>query len=101
MRLALRLGRSLEELLATVSSQELTLWRAFDRMEPIGDWRHDLGYGVIASTIANANRSKDHKGYAPLDFMPLSEKPKPKSLAQQIREALRKLPGGKSKRKGA
>lgn len=88
-RLALRLGRSVRELLATVSSEELTMWMAFDRSEPIGDWRQDLGFGVIASTIANVNRTKNHPAFAPIDFMPLSPKPEKPKLGQQIRSFLK------------
>ena len=87
MQLALRLGRSLRELFLTVSSEELTMWRAFDLREPIGDWRSDLAAGIIASTIGNVNRSAKSKPFAPVDFMPLVEKPK-ETVAQQLRRAL-------------
>lgn len=100
MRLALRLGRSLDELLRTVSSAELTHWRAFDSLEPIGDWRMDLGFGVVASTIANANRSRDTDPFKPIDFMPLAEKPKEESLAEKIKRHLMNVSGHRAKRKG-
>ena len=101
LTLALRLGRSLQELLATVSSEELTLWRAYDTLQPIGDWRHDLGYGVIASTIANVNRGKNAEAFKPADFMPLQEKPE-LTLAQKIKEGLRKASlVGRAKKGGA
>lgn len=88
MRLALRLGRTVREMLATMSSYELTLWRAFDVLEPVGDWRHDLGHAVVASTMANIHRGKNTQAMPHRDFMPLAPKPKPKTLGQQIREAL-------------
>lgn len=87
MALALRLGRSLRELLETVSAEELTLWRAYDLKQPIGDWRHDLGHAVVASTVANVNRGKNSEAYKYADFMPLAEK-KPVSLSQKIKAGL-------------
>jgi len=98
--LALRLGRTVQELLATISSAELTMWRAFDTLQPIGDWRHDLGHGVVASTLANVNRGKNSESFSPRDFMPLMEKPQ-LSLAQRMKEGLRKASVvGKAKKKG-
>lgn len=99
MRLALRLGRSLQELLATVTSAELTLWRAFDRLEPIGDWRHDLGFGVVASVVANANRSRDTEPFKPIDFMPLAERAPEETLAQKIRRGIMNASGHRAKAK--
>jgi hypothetical protein len=89
MQLSLRLGRSVQELLATVSSAELTLWQAFNMREPIGDWRHDLGHGVVASVTANANRAKDAEVFQPIDFMPLSAKPKVQTWADKLRNTLK------------
>lgn len=94
MQLALRLGRSLDELLHTVSSEELTMWRAFDLREPIGDWRHDLAAGVVASTLANVHRGKNVEAFAPRDFMPLTPQKK-LTLAQRLRQAL--LGAGRAK----
>ena len=90
MALALRLGRTLRELFATVSSEELTAWRAFDSLSPIGDWRHDLGHGVVAALIANVNRTQGAKPFRPIDFMPLHEPPAEpvQSLGAQIKSAL-------------
>ena len=36
--LALRLGRTVRELLASLSGQELTDWFAFNRISPLADW---------------------------------------------------------------
>lgn len=63
------------------------MWRAFDLREPIGDWRADLGHGIVASTLANINRSKGADPFKPSDFMPLAEKPK-ESLAKKLKAAL-------------
>ena len=67
------------------------MWMAFDRREPIGDWRNDLGFGVVASTLANINRKEGADPFVPMDFMPLAVKPKekPVPLAQKIRAFLK------------
>lgn len=70
------------------------MWLAFDQKEPIGDWRQDLGFGVVASTFANANRKADAKPFSPQDFMPLRPAKK-LSLAQKVREALMNMSGKK------
>ena len=82
----------MRELLETVSAEELTLWRAFDLAEPIGDQRMDYGFGVVASTIANVHRPKNSEPYKPSDFMPLLPKQE-KPLAQRLREGLLNMGG--------
>ena len=44
---------------------------AFAELEPFGRFPEDLGHGIVASTIANANRdSKSHPDpFRPADFM--------------------------------
>ena len=56
------------ELLARVSSQELTDWMAYYALEPFGQERGDLQAGVVASTVYNVNRGKGDKALAPADF---------------------------------
>lgn len=93
----MRLGRTVSELLETVSSEEITEWMAFDTLEPIGDWRSDLAAGVVASTFANAHRKKDSPPFKALDFMPLAERAMDveearrhaeEELSRQVRSAL-------------
>ena len=72
--LALRLGRTVAELLYTLSSEELSEWIAFHRLSPIDDQRGDLQAGLIASVIANAHRSPQSRPFTPSDFMPYVEK---------------------------
>ncbi|TXH06678.1 MAG: DUF4035 domain-containing protein [Rhodocyclaceae bacterium] len=74
-RLALSLGMPVRELLARIGSDELTEWMAFYQLEPFGDFRADFRSGIVASTFANANRSKEAKPFTPGDFMPFVEKP--------------------------
>jgi hypothetical protein len=35
-----------------------------------GERKYDLPAGIVACTIANANRGKDSKAFKPQDFMP-------------------------------
>ena len=53
-----------------MSSTEFLEWSVFYSMEPFGDERGDLQAGIIASTVANANRGKNSKPYSPKDFIP-------------------------------
>ena len=61
----------MEGLLTEMSSLQLAEWLAFFQLEPWGEERADLRAGIIASTIANVNRSpKRKKAYEPKEFMP-------------------------------
>ena len=53
-RLALRLGRSLEELSQTVSAAEIRHWELFSVLEPIGDDRLDKLVAMLCRTVAVA-----------------------------------------------
>ena len=61
------MGRTVEELLTTISASELMQWMAYDRLSPMGDDRGDFQAGIVASTMANCHGAK----LAPKDFMPL------------------------------
>ena len=60
------------ELLARISSRELTEWMVYAQVEPFGEERGDLRAGIVASTIANVNRDakKRRKPFEPEEFMP-------------------------------
>ena len=77
-RLALRMGRTVRELLGSMGSRELSEWMAYERVEPWGESRADLRMGIISSTLANVHRqSDDYPVYKPADFMPRFEPPEP------------------------
>lgn len=57
------------ELLAGISSRELSEWAEYDKLEPFGQGRADLRAGIVASTVANVNRAPDQKLYTPEDFI--------------------------------
>lgn len=60
------------EMLARMSSAELTEWAVFAELEPFGEERADLRAGIVASVIANVNRDpkKQKKAFRPQDFLP-------------------------------
>src|SRR5688572_19982987 len=71
MRLAMRLGMTLDELGRRMSSRELSEWMAFDSIEPIdSDKRAELSAGIIASTLANCHLKRGAKALRPVEFMP-------------------------------
>lgn len=81
---------TVRELLARISSRELSEWIAFYAVEPWGVMPDDLRTGIITSAIANTNRDpkKQKKPFTPQDFIPHWEKPQleePQSADEQKR----------------
>jgi hypothetical protein len=81
--LALRMGRTLDELYATMSSQEFSIWVALYDLDRWGDeqasMQDDFRAGTICATVANfagktIKRGSD--GLSAADFMPSLAKPK-------------------------
>lgn len=58
MSLALRLGRTLQEMRETLTASELKMWIEFDRISPIGDWRGDVHAAQISVATLNAQGGK-------------------------------------------
>lgn len=57
-------------MLDSMSWDQLMEWREFAQLEPFGAERNDLGFGIVAATIANAHRGKSTRPFQPADFMP-------------------------------
>lgn len=57
MALCLRLGKTLGELDA-MPAEELFLWRAYDRISPIGDIRGDVQAAMTAAAVFQAAGAK-------------------------------------------
>ena len=90
--LALRLGRTVAELLQTISSEELTEWIAYHGISPIDDARGDLQAGIVASIVANVNRSSKTPAFKPSDFMPYIDRTEEKQQGNAfVAEAKRRL----------
>lgn len=71
---------NVDEMLSEITSMQFAEWMAYSTLEPWGEERDDLRMGIVASTIANANRGKNTKAYSPQDFMPQFE-PEPEDVA--------------------
>ena len=67
------LGKTVGALSEEITERELREWMAFDRIEPFGPARADLGFGIVASVIANVNRGKKTKTFTARDFMPYAK----------------------------
>jgi len=79
---------TVRELLNRIDSKELAEWSAFFSIEPFGYFRTDLQAGIIASTIANCNRSKNSKSFKPTDFMPFGEHGNKKEMSGEEMKAI-------------
>lgn len=78
MRLALKFGMPLAELLQRVSARELAIWQAVDSLEPIGDFAAAGG----ALVVANAHRAQGVQAFGLPDFMPLFRPRDPEVVAR-------------------
>jgi len=70
-----------------MSSRDISEAMAYDRIQPFGDYRQDLGYAMVASTIANCHRSSNSKPFKLSDFVLNFDEVKEKNLNDQIKEA--------------
>lgn len=57
-------------MLGEMPSRLLTEWMVFYEAEPFGERRADLRAGIVAATVANANRGKNQRPFGAEDFMP-------------------------------
>lgn len=75
-RLALALGRTVSELRATLTFNELRAWEEYYRLEPWGATRDNMHAGMIAAAIVNPTRKRGTRALSFSDFMlkPASEK---------------------------
>lgn len=79
---------TVKTLLASLDSNELTEWQAFDTLEAIGEARADLRAGIIASTVANHGSRDIKKPYRASDFMPyLPEREEEKPVLLKDKDA--------------
>lgn len=58
MKLALRLGMTLEQLENSMTAREFYLWVGFDRISPIGDERGDIQSAQVASSVYQSQGAK-------------------------------------------
>ena len=76
-RLAATLGCTVRELLQRLTVPELVEWMAFDRLEPLGIGRVNLGLANLSAMTANINRDPDKRPepFDPADFIPYHIQP--------------------------
>ena len=57
-KLAGHLGKTVGELETTLTAHELAEWRAYDVIDPIGGYRMDLGFALLARIQAGDKDSR-------------------------------------------
>lgn len=60
----------MRELLATIGSDELGEWIAYNNLDPITQDRGDAQAALICQTLANVNRGKGQPAFRVEQFMP-------------------------------
>jgi hypothetical protein len=84
---------NVDEMLASISSQQLEEWAIFSQLEPFGGQQEDLRAGIMAAVVANSNpyRAKGSPALKPEDLFP-SLRPKGlqvQSLSEMKASAMR------------
>lgn len=69
------MGRTVGELMASMSSQEFSMWAALDEEDQLGERDADFRAALVCATIANFAGKSSDKWRRPADFMPGLEKP--------------------------
>ncbi len=93
LKLALALGQPLSQI-RSMSSHDLALFMAYDRISPIGPERIDAGLAIQTSVIANSHRAKNSTPFKPEQFMPWLPK------KEQTLDEMKAILMGMSKSKG-
>ena len=86
-------------MLASMDSKELSEWAAYYSIEPFGYFRSaDLPASLVASTIANCNRTQNSKAFTPQDFMLVGEHAKEKAMEEnEMQDILQAMTGQEPK----
>jgi len=84
-------------MLEEMTSLQLSEWMAYNEIEPFGEEREDLRMGILASTMANINRSSGKKPYKPRDFMPVFKvgTETPEEAGRRLEARARRALGGR------
>lgn len=71
-RLCLKLGYPHPDiLLDQLTSNQISEWEAYDKLDPIGEWREDYRMAVLDSLIVNiVSRLYAKKGHTPKEITP-------------------------------
>lgn len=68
--LAMRLGKTVRQLLRETDAVELAEWKIWNHYHPIDDAREDARSAMICRTMANINRGRGQPPYRLDQFMP-------------------------------
>lgn len=76
LRWALAIGRTPSELLAAVTSADITEMLAYSNIEPWGPLQEDFRFGQVCATLANLQRdpSRRPQAWSARDFFPALER---------------------------
>lgn len=77
-------------MMRSMTSEEFTRWKAFEKIEPFGERLADLRMGTLAALLANLHRDTKRKRepYVPSDFAPwmLDSEPKDESTTILLKD---------------
>lgn len=75
-----------------IDSREYALWRAYDRMSPIGAERGDIHAATVAAAVFNARRRKSSDRWIqPAALMPKFYQPRRRQTPAQMFETVKAL----------
>lgn len=69
-RLALSLGKTVEELTSTLTVNELNEWKLYESVEPFGEIREDWRIGFLLAVFLNTMRGKNKPPISIIDVAP-------------------------------
>lgn len=98
------LGKTVEQLLEEISSEELTEWKAYQKLEPFGSMIENYQRANIAAILYNSNVTKKGKLVSTEHYMlgdsgHLIGKPKKQSTSQMKKILMAMNPIRRKKRK--
>lgn len=85
--MAAHLGKTVRELTSQISTDELIEWQAFDILDPIGGYRHDLNTALLAK-IGSGNKDSDLRDFFLVDPYPMTDEQREQHNQAVQREAL-------------
>ncbi|MGH3933637.1 MAG: phage tail assembly protein T [Pseudonocardiaceae bacterium] len=96
-RLAGHLSCTVAELLARISSRELSEWMVYEKLTgPLGGRRLDIAAAIGAAAAVNANRSR-RRPYSVEDFIPVWSKPPRQAMSpEEMWAAVQRIQAGMS-----
>lgn len=77
----------MRELTAQISADELIEWQAFDLLDPIGGYRHDLNTALLAK-ISSGNKVSPLRDFFAVDPYPMTDEQREQHNQAVQREAL-------------